>query len=135
MKLLYLSAIALSVFSSCGFRIGYLGNSSAPTEKVDVFVDPSSIKKPYSVMGKGFVEAAPFSRNSIEKIQNKAIKKARQKGADAILFEDYYLIQNGTTINNTTRIDTVHNVSTSQTTVSPVVSSGRNILFLKYSNQ
>lgn len=115
------------LLSSCGFRIGYLGDSAAPTSKVDVYVDPSSIKRPYTVMGKGYVETAIGSERSAEKVQAKALRKAREKGADAILFEDYFLLPTASVA--TTRIDSVRTTATQSGTV---LSSGRNILFLKY---
>lgn len=117
---------ALFLLSSCGFRIGYLGDSAAPTSKVDVYVDPSSIKRSYTVMGKGYVEKAIGSPASSEKIQAKALRKAREKGADAILFEDYFLLPSTTIASS--RLDSLSNTSHSGT----VLSSGRNILFLKY---
>ena len=122
--------LASGVFlSSCGLRVNYMGTTAAPTDKVDVFVEASNIKKPYTVMGKGYVQPRALSSASEEKIQAKAITKAREKGADAILFEDFYLVNNDNSI--TTTVDTVRTRITKSSS-GPVVASGRNILFLKY---
>lgn len=128
LKIYTFMAAAMLLFSSCGFRIGYLGNSSSPTSKVDVYVDPSSIKRPYTVMGKGYVERTIGTEGSAERIQAKALKKAREKGADAILFEDYFLVPPAASVAST-RIDSVR---TSVSHSGTVLASGRNILFLKY---
>jgi len=122
-------------FSSCGVSVNYLGNSFDKTSNVDVYVDPAAIKKTYTVIGKGYENYYNvLSRNNIEKLQLKAIQKAKQKGADAILFQDYHVLHSGTAISTTTKVDTVARgvVTTSNTHAGPVVSSGRNILFLKY---
>ncbi len=133
MQKLYFILPCLFFFSSCGVSINYLGNSFDKTSHIDVYVDPASIKKNYLVIGKGYEKLSYFSRNGIEKLQLKAIQKAKQKGADAILFQDYYLLQPGTAISTITKVDTVNKVlTTSNTNAGPVISSGRNILFLKY---
>ncbi len=134
MQKIYFTLFFAILISSCGVSLNYLGNSLDKTSHVDVYVDPASIKKNYSVIGKGYEKLSYFSRNGIEKLQVKAIKKAKQKGADAVLFQDYYLIQPGMSINTTTKVDTVSKgvITISNTNASPVFSSGRNILFLKY---
>jgi hypothetical protein len=131
---LYFILLLVIVFSSCGVSVNYLGNSFDKTSHIDVYVDPATIKKNYSVIVKGYEKLSYFSRNGIEKLQLKAIQKAKQKGADAILFQYYYLLQPGTAISTTTNVDTLNRgvVTTSNTHAGPVVSSGRNILFLKY---
>lgn len=136
MKQVYtLSILSLFIFS-CGVRINYLGSESMPTTDVDVYVDASAIKKPYTIVGKGFPDYLMYSRinNSTEKLQQKAMEIARKKGANAILFQDYYLQQNGVNISSVSTTDSVGKgvVSTSNSSITPVVATGRNILFLKY---
>lgn len=130
----YTPAIFILLLSSCATKISYLGNVSAPTQNVDVFVDRSTIKKPYTVVGKGYVEQWFNASISLNKIQAKTIAKAKSKGADAILFEDYYVRQDGTSIRTTTSTDSVGKglVTVTNGYVGPVISSGRNIFFLKY---
>jgi hypothetical protein len=119
-----------ALFTSCGLRVNYMGSTASPTSQVDVYVDAANIKKPFTVMGKGYVEERVLTKRAEEKIQVKAIEKAREKGADAILFEDYYLVGQQASVTTTT-IDTVRTRVTG-TASGPVMSSGRNILFLKY---
>ena len=111
-------------------RIGYIGNETSPTNSVDVFIEQKAIQKPYSLLGKGFLNTQ-FGVTSPEKIQKMAIEKAKQKGADAILISDYTIasIEAG--------VKTVTTDSTRQSMVtvgSPVVTSSPEfvIYFLKY---
>jgi hypothetical protein len=131
----YSPLIISLVFISCaGTRVSYLGSSSAPTSKVDVYVDASSIKRPYTIMGKGYPEYNLAPRNRMEKTQEKALQKARMNGADAILFQDYYFLQDGTSIHSIARTDSIGKglVTEKNMTVSPIISSRTDILFLKY---
>jgi hypothetical protein len=118
------------LFFSCGTRINYLGSSNAPTQKVDVFVDPSSISKPYKIMGKGYVNLNVYAKKSIERSQEKALVLAREKGADAILFQDQYFLQQNPTVVSTIRTDSLK-LTTSQP-AGQVVASRIDVLFLKY---
>src|SRR3954469_25770340 len=77
-------------FSSCGLHLNYLGKTSTPTQKVDVYVDAGAIKKTYTIVGKGYMEGMTLSKKGYEKMQKKALKKAKEKGADAVLFQDVY---------------------------------------------
>jgi len=131
----YYSIVFISLsFISCGTRINYLGNSSAPTKNVDVFVDASAIKKPYTIVGKGYMEGFSLSKRAIEKMQKKALQKAKEKGADAILFQDYYMQENGTGIYSVSKSDSVGKglVTVQNGSLSPIVTSKTDILFLKY---
>jgi hypothetical protein len=127
---IYIPVLALCALTSCGFRIAYLGNTSTPTSQVDVYVDASSIKKPYVVVGKGYVEKPVGPDPRIEKIQESAIRKAKEKGADAVLFQDYYNVLPVTTSSTVAHTDSTGTRVTSNS--GPVISSGRNIIFLKY---
>lgn len=85
----YLLFASVSLFSACSPTLNYLGNSFQPTQNVDVYVDESSISKDYSIMGKGYV--FHYGHTIPESLQKKAITKAKQKGADAVLFKDVFL--------------------------------------------
>lgn len=54
MKYIYTSLVLSTIFTSCAMRIDYLGSASTPTNNVDVYVDPSAIKRPYTIIGKGY---------------------------------------------------------------------------------
>ena len=131
---IYTFLLVSLLFISCGTKLNYLGKTSQPTENVDVYVDAAAIKKPYTIVGKGYMEGHSISKKSIELMQKKAIITAKEKGADAILFQDYYVIENGSGIHSVTKTDSVGSslVSVSNARVTPVVSSKTDILFLKY---
>ena|SRR5688572_9306926 len=128
----FYSLILASFLFSCGMRMNYLGTTSSPTENVDVFVDPGAIKKPYTIVGKGYAEGISISKKSYEIMQKKAIRKAKEKGADAILFQDHYIIDNNMGMQSMTRTDSTGYSLIQNSRVSPVVSSKPEILFLKY---
>jgi hypothetical protein len=77
MKILYSLLVATTFFGSCGVRINYLGSSLAPTEHVDVYVEASAIKKPYTIIGKGY--PLHFTYNALTKLQKKVVETARKK--------------------------------------------------------
>jgi hypothetical protein len=132
----FYSLLFIAAFSSCGSHLNYLGTSSTPTKNVDVYVDASAIKHPYTIIGKGYMEYGfgGYSKSRIDKMQEKAIKKAKAKGADAILFQDYYFKENGASIQTVTKADSVGKslVSAQTGNISPIISSRTDILFLKY---
>jgi hypothetical protein len=128
MRKLYTILFATTLFS-CGTRVNYLGTSYAPTKNVDVYVSQAAVKKPFDVIGKGYVQQQLASSESVEVIQRKAVEKAKLKGADAVIIEDYYLVNKTSSV--TTSIDSLKKTSMTSNT-NPVVSSGFTILFLKY---
>jgi len=126
----YLLLISFVCFSCSVHQHGYLGSSYAPTKNVDVFVDASSIKKSYAIIGKTYVETDGFT--NLDRIQQNAIEKAKGKGANAILFQDY-LFQDGTTVQTVSKRDSSTSSSVRvRTTTIPVVTTRLDILFLKY---
>ena len=131
----FYSSIVLIVLSSCGSHLSYLGSSYTQTKNVDVFVDASAIKRPYTIIGKGYMEYGfSYSKSRIDRMQQKAIEKAKAKGADAILFQDYYFKENGASVQTVTKADSVGKrlVSVETGNISPIISSKTDILFLKY---
>lgn len=135
MKKLYALFSSCLLFASCGIGISYLGNRYSPTDKVDVFVDAGAIRKRYTVIGKGYEEQRiGYGFHTVEYLQRKTVTKAKEVGADAVLFQDYVLQQPGTAVRSTTRVDSLPGsiVSTSDVYAGPVLQTGRQILFLKY---
>lgn len=123
--------VFVSCLFSCGMRLNYLGSSSSPTENIDIYVDPSAIKKSYTIVGKGYAEGISISKKSYEIMQKKAVRKAKEKGADAILFQDHYIIDNS--IQGVGRTDSTGSaLINTNNRISPVVTSKTDILFLKY---
>ena len=126
---LFVSVSLCSCFTSR--HLDYLGNSFPPTKNVDVYVDASAIRKPYTIIGKSYVDWTHLSTN--ERIQRAAVEKAKQKGADAILFQDYTVIS-GNTIQTVRRSDSIGRTSigVKTTAISPIETERLDILFLKY---
>ena len=128
--------LLLSVlFVSCGItKIHYVGQSHPGTEKVDVYVARESITKPFAYIGKGYVTF--YGIHDPERMQRKSIEKAREKGADAILITDHYMLPSHeiATINNTFITDSTgrSSVTTGRSTVTSNSTVGFTILFLKY---
>ena len=113
-------------------HINYLGDSFPPTQRVDVYVDASAIRKAYTIIGKSSIDRTHFFSTD-ERIQQAAVEKAKEKGADAILFKDYTVIR-GNTIQTVTKSDSVGSTSTAirTTAISPTETIMWDILFLKY---
>ncbi len=132
-KIYFLLLIIL--LSSCTTTINYLGNSYTPTRNPDLYVTEKSIDRPYKIVGKGYPRFRLFG-HSPEKIQRKALEKAKKKGADAVLIQDYYIPNTGTNINSFYRSDSLGKglITVGNSTVSSMGSSGFTIFFLKYTN-
>jgi hypothetical protein len=132
----FYAPLLVIVLSSCGPYLNYLGSSQPPTKNVDVYVDAAAIKHSYTIIGKGYMEygVGDFTKSRIEKMQTRAIEKAKAKGADAVLFQDYYFKDNDASIQTVTKADSVGRslVSVQTGNISPVISSRTDILFLKY---
>lgn len=133
MQKIYLFAFILFM-ASCSPKIRYVGQQHNPVKETDVYVSASSIKKNYSVIGKGYLKRLTVFSNP-EKIQRKAIEKGKAVGADAVLVTDYYIPDTGGTIISTTNTtDSVGKgtVTTGSTVIRPTSASGFSILFIKY---
>jgi hypothetical protein len=128
MRKLY-TPLFLVLFTSCGTQVKYVGSTHPETRSVDVFVRENLVNKPYEIIGKGYLHYRMGIGNSVETIQRKAVEKAKLKGANAVVIEDYYLVDKTTSI--TTRTDSLKTVGLT-TDINPAVSSGFTILFLRY---
>lgn len=124
--------LAVPVLASCASRINFYGNSLAPTQKVDVYVESQAIEKPYTVIGKGFFE--PTSLSGTKAMQRKAIKKARHSGADAVLFVENIVLNRQTSAQRIGLMDSsaANMFLATQAGNENVVSPRISILFLKY---
>jgi hypothetical protein len=76
-----LSAL-LALTTACA-KVDYIGRVYPPTMQVDLFFAEQDVPRPYDVMGR--VVATGNDAVSLEKIQEKIMDKAREKGADAIV--------------------------------------------------
>ena len=129
--------LLLLLFIACSPKLVYVGSSYQQKDSVAVFVDEAAITKPYMVMG--VIQPEYFGTvqglNYDAVIAEKAIKTAKEKGADAILFSNYYLKNEGASRNRqSTTIYTdgsVQRQSTSTETLPPSA-TGKQILLIKY---
>ncbi len=134
MKKIYLLSFLTIALFSCSTRIRYVGQSLDPTNKIEVFVTERSIKRPFEYIGKGYIGGIGMQTNQ-EKIQKKAEKLGKEKGADAVLIVDYYVPDTGgTNILSSSRTDSVGRgiVTTRHTTINPTAEKGYHIMYIKY---
>ena len=82
MKVMLVVAAAILCLSGCS-QIDYVGREYSPTTHIDLFFSLDDIQKDYEVMG--HIVATADDMVSAEKLQEKMIQKAREKGADAIV--------------------------------------------------
>ena len=137
MKQIYSIALVLLVFASCSPKLHYVGNKTRPTDQIDVYVEASSIRKNYDVVGKGYVDYNYTLAGKLyeEKILRKAIEKARANGADAIYFKQILDHRNETIIEtNDHRLfsDSNYDRNSTKSIARIGLYRGKEILFLKY---
>jgi len=132
MKKIYTLFIPI-LLVSCSTKVQYVGGSYQPTSKPDVYVTESSIKKPYTIMGQGYIQAG-FKDINWSKVQKESIKLGREHGADGILIVQRRAISTYPAISTQTRIDSVNKGinGSSQTETYYPVSAWHEIFFLKY---
>lgn len=132
MRKIFTPLFCFFLLSSCMqlvTKVNYVGSSFPETSNVDVFVSESAVKKPYEVIGKGYVQnnlVAP------EAIQRKAIAKGKKNGADGVIIEDYFIVDNTKSVTSRTDSSMIVRQSVSS---NPTVGSGFNILFIKYKEE
>jgi hypothetical protein len=134
MKKIYPFFISI-LFFSCSTQIQYVGNSYQPTSKTDVYVTESAIKKPYSIIGQGYIKPGKFGTEiNWNKIQKESIKHGREHGADAVLIVQRRAISPLPAITTNNRIDSVNRgiSGSSRTETYYPVSAWHEIFFLKY---
>jgi hypothetical protein len=123
----------LIILSGCYTTVQYVGSSYQQTSKPDVYVTESSIKKPYTVIGQGYIKSV-FSDINWNAVQREAIKCGREHGADGILIVQRRAISAFPAISTQSRIDSVNKgiIGSSQTEAYYPVSAWHEIFFLKY---
>ena len=91
-KIIVLILSMILFVSACGsdVDVDYLGNSYPPTSRVDVYFSEGDITEDYLVMGHATVDGG-----DAEELQEKLIEKARERGADGIIFEGLDRVKTG----------------------------------------
>ena len=92
MKSFVFLGILLST-ASCANKIIYYGRTYPPTDTVEIYFRESDISEANEIMGKATYEVT-VRRNS-DKVQNKIVARVKEKGADAILFDEIALTNTG----------------------------------------
>ena len=119
-----LALLMLLFVSACGddVDIDYLGDSYTPTSHVDVYFSEDDVTQGYLVIGHATADGG-----TTEALQEKLIEKARESGADGIIFEKLDRVETGeqTIVND---IGDVEIINTDTTTVLQVKA-----IFIKYS--
>ena len=134
MKIVYSFTVLPFLLISCSTTIQYIGASKAPTKEVEVYTSRESISGKYKEIGKVYIRYGYAGTNKLEKIQQRVVELAKQKGADIVLFESYYMPDSGTIINSVSRTDSIGKgtVTTRTSSVNSIAVPQFNILFLKY---
>jgi len=134
MTKVYTTLVSFLFLFSCTTEIQYIGASGTPTTEIEVFTNPGSIGKSYKEIGKGFLRYGYLGPRGLEKIQQKVVEKAKQKGADAVLIQDYYIPNTGASLNSVFRTDSLgkSTITSGTTSVNQSGTTGLTILFLKY---
>lgn len=122
---------------SCSPKIVYVGNYLGASKQVDVYVDARYITRDFEVIGiaKEDLINTWQGKNYDEIVAKKAIEKAKQCGADAIFFSNYYLrpfTSETRRDSKTIFSDTSIASSSSVKNILDPQSTGKQILFLKY---
>jgi len=134
MKKIYICLIPLFILS-CSTSIQYVGKSYNPGADPEVYVSESEIKRPYSIIGRGYIKTGIYTRGiNWNQVQRKAIQQGWQHGADAILIIQKNAVNPLPTVRTYGSVDSVGK-SLQTNSVSEVyypVSTWHDILFLKY---
>ena len=131
--------VLIAVLSVSCTKIDYVGKSYSPTTEVDIYFSLDDVKGAYEVMGHLTASAGTFV--SSEKMQEEILKKAREKGADAvvILGLDHYVTDSGSSWTETS--DTKDTAGGTRTTTTGSTSSSTEEMkeitarFIKYTRE
>ena len=92
-KIIVLILSMILFFTACGgddIDIDYLGDFYTPTSHVDVYFSENDVTEDYLVMGHAAADGG-----ETEALQETLIEKARESGADGIIFEGFDRVKTG----------------------------------------
>ena len=134
MKKIYSLLFPVFIFG-CSTTVQYVGKSYKPGADPEVFVAESEVKKPYSIIGRGYINPGinPHGINW-NQVQRSAIKKGWLHGADAVLIVQKNAISPLPAIQTYGSIDSVSRglQTFSRTEAYYPLSTWHDIFFLKY---
>lgn len=89
----YFFVILFFVFTACSPRLSYLGDTyDRHSREVDVYYDDLDIRRTYHVIGLLSANSTLSLDKSLDNIRDTMVKEASKRGADGILFVDFYTI-------------------------------------------
>ena len=91
---IWAGAVSLALVLACT-KIDYVGESFPPTTHVDLYFSEDEVTREHRVMGHMVAHAGDAV--SAEKMQQKMMKKAREKGADGVIILGLERYQSGET--------------------------------------
>jgi hypothetical protein len=132
MKRLAIPALLTALLLTACAHIDYVGRSYPPTSHVDLFFDESEVRAQYDVMGQLIARANDLV--SAEKLQAKIMRKAEEKGADAVVITgmERYKTGESTTYNESTKERRRRTETSGSSTTSDVNEKEIRATFLKY---
>ena len=93
-KIIVLLMVVLNLFlTACGgddIDVDYLGDSYTPTSHVDVYFSEDDVTEGYLVIGHATADGG-----DTEALQETLMEKARESGADGIIFEGFDRVKTG----------------------------------------
>ena len=123
-KIIVLMLSMLLFVTACGddVDVDYLGDSYTPTSHVDVYFSEEDVTEGYLVIGHATADGG-----DTEALQETLIEKARDNGADGIIFEGFDRVETGeqTIVNDIGDTSIVNTYTTSALEVKAI--------FIKYS--
>lgn len=133
MKRILLLLSAALCTASCAVQITYIGKAYPATDAPELFFSWDDVTRDYETMGR--ITAAPQFFGTLEKAQEVIEQRAREKGADAVVFEGI-----GRTVSEPTYTTTEHiqqhedgsSTRTATTQRNVTVSDRLEATFLKY---
>lgn len=101
---LLVQLLVIPLLFSCA-QSNYVGKTYPPTTNVDLFLEEQSITRQYELMGHIIVDGSDII--SAEKLQEKMVEEAKNKGADAVLILglEEILTESATTTSGTSSKD------------------------------
>ena len=91
-KIIALILLMILFLTACGdeVNVDYLGDSYPPTSQVDVYFSEDDVTEGYLVIGHATADGG-----DTEALQEKLIEKARDSGANGIIFEKFDRVETG----------------------------------------
>lgn len=100
MRIFTLFVCFLCFTMGCAPRIDYIGRTLPPTQQVELYFDLADLRRPYEIIGKASGQAGDLTRFS--EIQERIIREAKKRGADAVVLTGWNREVVGVTSNTTT---------------------------------